>query len=114
MSGEYDEDLARWFYANLPTEISVKSEQVFADATRNLDIMVNNLRTDVESREQATGIIDDSAEFVILHMRMMALINRTDEDRKIATGLLAAAIYRLARVPRAILNPLAHLEDEGN
>jgi hypothetical protein len=87
-------------------------EQFAAGAHEALDGLCRSVLEDIVNREQRYGVYDDSVtlyltwEFVKLKMMQPG-------GAEFAAMLLAAALQRLARAPRAS-NPLAHLENEEN
>lgn len=85
-------------------------EQFAAEAGAALDHMCANVLQDMTNREQRWGIIDDSVSCYLTWEFVKARMMQPGGP-EFAAMLLASALLRLARAPRAS-NPLAHWENE--
>ena len=87
-------------------------EQFAAGANDALDGLCANVLLDIQAREHNYGVHDDSVSLYLTWEFVKAKMMQPGGP-EFAAMLLAAALQRLARAPRAS-NPLAHLENEEN
>lgn len=93
--------------AEIPAHFIQFAEQTWQYASTSLGAEVEAMRSDLESRQEATGIVDDSLSFALAWERVGTFAPAY------ISMLATAALIKLARAPRAS-NPLEHLEREMN
>lgn len=108
---EADAEEFRRSMASLSPQARAESEAEYSEALKNLEIMLENVLQDLRFREYAIEEVDDAITYTMLS-RALATLTAMPGGRVRNSQLLAAALIKLARAPRAIVNPLAHLEKE--
>lgn len=97
----------------IPLDVQQNVEQFYAYAKSMLVKVVDAQRLDIEQRIERFGVQDDSVQFKVEIDRMMRRIVSSPAGPGIVSMICAAAIFELARAPRAEDQLEAQFKIEG-
>lgn len=93
---------------DIPLDLVAACEQAYAEANQRLDLVLEAVLQTIDLRVKEYGIVDDSIHYVAMRDWIMSRI--TMDGSMITATVLSAALFKLARAPRAA-DPLEQMMD---
>lgn len=97
---------------DIPPDVTARCDRAHAEANERLDLILDNIRQTIDLRVKTYGDVDDSLHYIALRDFIMG---RIALDGSLVTAtVLSAALFKLARAPRATDSLEQLMRDKGS